>query len=182
MTVPNLISILRIILVPIFIIYMIDHRTLASLVIFMIAGVSDALDGFIARVFHQKSNLGAHLDPLADKILLMSAYIISAIFKMIPSWLAVLTISRDVIILLGVLVLYLNRYPVKIQPSLLGKATTCMQVVTILIVLSHDYLNIRFLKIYSFWLAALFTVASGLQYMRSGLIILSQGANSRATS
>ncbi len=182
MTVPNLISILRIILVPIFIIYMIDHRPLASLVIFMIAGVSDALDGFVARVFHQKSNLGAHLDPLADKILLMSAYIVSAIFKMIPSWLAVLTISRDVIILLGVLVLYLNRYPVKIQPSLLGKATTCMQVVTILIVLSHDYLNIRFLKIYSFWLAALFTLASGLQYMRSGLIILSQGANSRATS
>jgi cardiolipin synthase len=161
---------------------MIDHRTLASLVIFMIAGVSDALDGFIARVFHQKSNLGANLDPLADKILLMSAYIISAIFKMIPSWLAVLTIARDVIILLGVLILYLNRYPVKIQPSLLGKATTCMQVVTILIVLSQDYLNIRFLKIYSFWLAALFTVASGLQYMRSGLIILSQGANSKATS
>jgi cardiolipin synthase len=178
MTVPNLISILRIILVPIFIIYMIDHRTSASLVVFMIAGVSDALDGFVARAFHQKSNLGAHLDPLADKILLMSAYIISAIFKMIPSWLAVLTISRDVIILLGVLVLYLNRYPVKIQPSLLGKATTCMQVVTILIVLSDDYLNIRFLKIYSFWLAALFTVASGLQYIRSGLIVLNQGTKS----
>jgi cardiolipin synthase len=178
MTVPNLITILRIILVPIFIIYIIDNRTSASLVIFIIASISDALDGFIARVFHQKSNLGAHLDPLADKILLMTAYITLAILKMIPSWLAVLTISRDVIILLGVLVLYLNRYPVRIHPSLLSKATTCMQVAAILIVLSNDYLGIGFLRVYSFWLAALFTVASGLQYIRQGLIILSEGANS----
>jgi len=98
MTVPNLLSILRILLVPIFIIYMLNNRMLASLIVFIIAVVSDALDGFIARVFHQKSNLGAHLDPLADKILLISAYVTLAIFNLIPSWLAVLTISRDVII------------------------------------------------------------------------------------
>ncbi len=181
MTVPNLITILRIILVPIFIIYMINNRTSAALIIFIIASISDALDGLIAKVFHQKSNLGAYLDPLADKILLMSAFIILAIFKMIPSWLAVLTISRDVIILLGVLVLYLNRCPVKINPSLLGKATTCIQVGTILIVLSNDYLDITFFMVYSVWLAAIFTVASGLQYIRSGLIILSQGVNSDFT-
>jgi len=98
MTVPNLLSILRILLVPIFIIYMLNNRMLASLIVFIIAVVSDALDGFIARVFHQKSNLGAHLDPLADKILLISAYVTLAIFNLIPLWLAVLTISRDVII------------------------------------------------------------------------------------
>jgi cardiolipin synthase len=92
---------------------MINNKTSAALIIFIIASISDALDGLIAKIFHQKSNLGAYLDPLADKILLMSAFIILAIFKTIPSWLAVLTISRDVIILLGVLVLYLNRCPVK---------------------------------------------------------------------
>ena len=178
MTIPNLITILRIILVPIFVIYMISDRTLGALIIFIIASISDALDGFLARVFHQKSNLGAHLDPLADKILLMTAYITLAILKMIPSWLAVLAISRDVIILLGVLILYLNRYPVKIHPSLLSKATTCMQVATILVVLSHGYLNIEFLRIYAFWLVALLTIASGLQYIRTGMVILSQGANS----
>jgi cardiolipin synthase len=178
MTVPNLITILRIILVPIFVIYMINNRPLASLIIFIIASITDALDGFIAKVFHQKSNLGAYLDPLADKILLMSAYITLAILKMIPSWLTVLTISRDVIILLGVLILYLNRYPVKINPSLLSKATTCIQVATILVVLSRGYLNIEFLRIYAFWLAAIFTVASGLQYIRTGMVILSQGVNS----
>jgi len=177
MTVPNLLSMLRILLVPIFIIYMLNNRMLASLIVFIIAGISDALDGFIARVFHQKTNLGAHLDPLADKILLISAYVTLAIFNLIPSWLAVLTISRDVIILLGVLVLYLNRYPVRIKPSILSKATTCMQVVTILIALSKGYLDIQFLKVYSVWVTALVTIASGLQYMRQGLIIVSQGVN-----
>ncbi len=177
MTVPNVLSILRIILVPIFIIYMLNNRTFASLIVFIIAGVSDALDGFIARAFHQRSNLGAHLDPLADKVLLISAYVTLAIFNMIPSWLAVITISRDVIILLGVLVLYLNRYPIKIHPSILSKATTCMQVATILIVLSSGYLPLQFLKVYSFWMTALLTIGSGLQYMRQGLIILSQGVN-----
>lgn len=178
MTVPNIITILRIIAVPIFTICMINGDTLAALIVFVIASASDAMDGFIARVFHQKSSLGAHLDPLADKILLITAYVTLAILKMIPSWLAVLTISRDVIILLGVLVLCLNRYPVKISPSLLSKATTCLQVATILIVLSTDYLNMECVKIYSFYVAALFTVASGLQYIRSGLIILSEGTNS----
>jgi cardiolipin synthase len=156
---------------------MISDRTLGALIIFIIASISDALDGFLARVFHQKSNLGTHLDPLADKILLMTAYITLAILKMIPSWLAVLAISRDVIILLGVLILYLNRYPVKIHPSLLSKATTVIQAATILIVLSHGYLNIEFLRIYAFWLVALLTIGSGLQYIRIGMVILSQGVN-----
>jgi len=175
MTIPNLITILRVLLVPIFVIYIINDRTLGSLIIFIIASVSDALDGFIARVFHQKSDLGAYLDPLADKILLVTAYITLAILKMIPPWLAVLIISRDVIILLGVMVLYLNRHPLKVHPSLLSKATTCLQIATILMVLSNGYLNIEPIKIYTFWITAGFTIASGLQYIRIGLVILSQG-------
>jgi cardiolipin synthase len=154
---------------------MISDRTLGALIIFIVASISDVLDGFIAKVFHQKSNLGTHLDPLADKILLMTAYITLAVLKMLPSWLAVLTISRDVIILLGVLILYLNGYPVKINPSRLSKATTVIQAATILVVLSHGYLNIEFVIIYAFWLAALLTIASGLQYIRIGMVILSQG-------
>ena len=175
MTIPNLITILRVLLVPIFIIYMINDRVLGSLIIFVIASASDALDGFIARVFHKKSDLGAYLDPLADKILLIAAYTTLAILKMIPPWLAVLIISRDVIILLGVLVLYLNRHPVKIHPSLLSKSTTCLQIATILMVLSNSYLNLEPIKMYAFWLTAGFTIASGLQYIRIGLVILTQG-------
>jgi cardiolipin synthase len=178
MTIANMITVLRVILVPIFLIYMINGRTLASLVIFGIATVSDAVDGFIARVFDQKSNLGAHLDPLADKILLTTAYIILAVFKMIPSWLTVLIISRDVIILLGVLVFYLTHYPVAIHPSILSKATTCIQLATVIIVLSSDYMKIPLSNPSIFWLAGLLTIASGLQYIRIGLIILSKGMNS----
>jgi cardiolipin synthase len=175
MTIPNLITILRVLLVPIFVIYMINGRVLGSLIIFVIASASDALDGFIARIFHQKSDLGAHLDPLADKILLIAAYITSAILKMIPPWLAVLIISRDVIILLGVLVLYLNRHTVKIHPSLLSKSTTCLQIATILMILSNSYLHFEPIIVYTFWLTAGFTIASGLQYIRIGLVILTQG-------
>ena len=175
MTIPNLITILRVLLVPIFVIYMINGRVLGSLIIFIIASASDAVDGFIARIFRQKSDLGAHLDPLADKILLIAAYTTSSILKMIPSWLAVLIISRDVIILLGVLVLYLNRHPIKIHPSLLSKSTTCLQIATILMILSNNYFQFEPIKIYIFWLTAGFTIASGLQYIRSGLITLAQG-------
>ncbi|MBW1612506.1 MAG: CDP-alcohol phosphatidyltransferase family protein [Deltaproteobacteria bacterium] len=175
MTIPNLITILRVLLVPIFVIYIINDRTLGSLIIFVIASISDALDGFIARVFHRKSDLGAYLDPLADKILLVTVYTTLAILKMTPPWLAVLIISRDVIILLGVLVLYLNRHPVKVHPSLLSKSTTCLQVATILMILSNSYLNLEPIKIYTFWLTAGFTIASGLQYIRIGLVILTQG-------
>jgi len=178
MTVANMITVLRVILVPIFVIYMINGRPLASLVIFSIATISDAVDGCIARVLHQKSNLGAHLDPLADKILLSTAYIILAIFEMIPAWLTVVIISRDVIILLGVLVFYLTHYPVNIHPSILSKATTCIQLATVLIVLSSSYIDLPLFNPYMFWLAGLLTIASGLQYIRIGLIILSKGTNS----
>jgi len=97
---------------------------------------------------------------------------------MIPSWLTVLVISRDVIILLGVLVFYLTHYPVTIHPSILSKATTCVQLAAVLIVLSSRYIDIPFFNPYVFWLAGFLTIASGLQYIRIGSIILSKGANS----
>jgi len=174
MTIPNLITILRVVLAPIFIIYIINDRILGSLIIFLIASISDALDGFIARIFHQKSDFGAYLDPMADKILLVSAYITLAVLKMIPPWLAILIISRDVIILLGVLILYMNRHPLKVHPSLLSKSTTCLQIGTILMILSSGYLTIESIKIYAFWVTAGLTIGSGLQYIRTGLIILTK--------
>jgi len=89
-----------------------------------------------------------------------------------------LIISRDVIILLGVLVFYLTHYPVNIHPSILSKATTCIQLATVLIVLSSSYIDLPLFNPYMFWLAGLLTIASGLQYIRIGLIILSKGTNS----
>jgi len=167
MTIPNLITSIRIILTPIFVIYLINDRFLSALIVFVIAGLSDGADGFIARLFNQKSRLGAFLDPLADKILLISAFVVLSATDLVPSWLTVVVISRDILILLGVLILYLNRTGLAIKPSILSKLTTCLQLGTVFVVLSKNHFPI-FLNIsdYLFWATGLLTVSSGLHYMR----------------
>ena len=183
LTFANKVTICRILIIPFFIVTIAyytpdkDYLRLLALGIFLLAVVTDIIDGYIARTQRQKTKAGAILDPLADKILLITAYITLAIFKMLPGWLAVLTISGDMIILLGVLVLFLNNYQFKVKPSLLSKATTCIQVVTILVVLLSGYMDIGFIKNYLFWMVAIVTVSSGLQYIRKGLVILSKGMN-----
>jgi cardiolipin synthase len=166
MTLPNLITSLRIILAPIFIIYLIRGDFPAALVVFIIAGVSDGADGLIARLFNQKTRLGSYLDPLADKILLVAAFVVLSVRHFVPPWLTVMAISRDVLILLGVLILFLNRMNIAIRPSLLSKTTTCLQLGTIFVVLSRDYLpQIYRFNTQLFWVTGFFTVTSGLHYM-----------------
>lgn len=175
MTIPNLITTLRIILVPVFMIYLLHDRFLAALVIFVIAGLSDGLDGLIARVFHQKSKLGAVLDPLADKLLLVAAFVALAVREFLPPWLPIIVITRDVLILLGVLILFLVKDEVRIAPSILSKLTTCFQLGTVFVVLSKDYLPLlskASLPVY--WLTALLTIASGLLYIRSWFLMMGE--------
>jgi cardiolipin synthase len=167
MTIPNLITSIRIILTPIFIIYLINERFLSALVVFVLAGLSDSADGLIARLFSQKSRLGTFLDPLADKILLIASFITLAIINRIPPWLTVIVISRDVLILLGVLILFLNKTDLSIRPSILSKMTTCLQLATVFIVLSREQVGLfsQFVE-YIFWITGLLTISSGLHYMR----------------
>jgi len=176
MTVPNLITSIRIILTPIFIIYLINDEVLPALFIFLLAGISDAADGLIARLFNQKSKLGAFLDPLADKILLISAFVVLSAKNYVYPWLTVVVISRDVLILLGVLILYLNSQDFTVKPSMFSKTTTCFQLATVFAVLSsgHVPLLIRF-KDYLFWATALLTVFSGLHYMRHWFRMMGEG-------
>ncbi|MFH1243737.1 MAG: CDP-alcohol phosphatidyltransferase family protein [Pseudomonadota bacterium] len=167
MTIPNLITSLRIILAPIFVIYLINDRFLPALLVFVLAGLSDGADGLVARLFDQKSKLGSYLDPLADKILLVTAFVVLAARGFIPSWLTVVVISRDILILLGVLILFLNRQDFTIRPSILSKVTTCLQLGTVFMVLLRNYFPISSqLGIYLFWVTGLLTVSSGLHYMR----------------
>jgi cardiolipin synthase len=166
MTVPNLITSLRIILVPVFVIYLINDRHTAALVVFIIAGISDGADGLAARLLNQKSELGAYLDPVADKLLLVAAFVVLAVRGYVPPWLTVLVISRDVMILLGVLILSLLGAKFAIRPSILSKVNTCLQLATVFMVLTNEY--IRFSSQFTtvvFWLAGILTVASGLHYM-----------------
>lgn len=167
MTIPNLITSIRIILVPIFVIYLINDELLPALVVFILAGLSDGVDGLVARLFDQKSKLGSYLDPLADKILLVTAFVVLATMELVPPWLTVIVISRDILILLGVLILFLNGQDFTIKPSVWSKITTCLQLGSVFIVLSKDYLHLApQFSIYLFWVTGILTVSSGLHYMR----------------
>jgi cardiolipin synthase len=176
MTVPNLITSLRIILTPIFIIYLINDETLPALIVFTLAGVSDAADGFIARVFNQKSKLGAILDPIADKLLLVTAFVMLSLKDFVPSWLTVIVISRDLLILLAVLILFLSKENVEMRPAFISKITTCLQLATVFNVLFADYFLPAFhqFSIYLFWATGLISVTSFLHYLRQWFRIMGE--------
>ncbi|WP_243368999.1 CDP-alcohol phosphatidyltransferase family protein [Microvirga solisilvae] len=128
MTIPNLITIARLIMVPIVIVMIMQHRWGAAFVLFVVAGVSDAVDGFIARHFDMKSEFGAYIDPIADKALLVSIYVALAVVGAIPSWLAIVVVSRDAMIVSAVLLSWVMSRPVEIKPIMLSKLNTAAQI------------------------------------------------------
>ncbi|MEA2604118.1 MAG: hypothetical protein QOF89_5110 [Acidobacteriota bacterium] len=173
-TIPNLLTLLRMGLVPLFIIALVNGDSKKALLIFLVAGVTDALDGFIARFWRQQSLLGAYLDPIADKLLLISAYVVLSIPSLthgapIPLWVTILVIARDVLIVVIALVLYLAAGVRKFPPSVLSKINTVVQVVTvILVLLSVSLPEQRWLELVSLtsvYLVAGLTLATGLDYI-----------------
>ena len=175
MNIPNLITLLRIILVPVIVILLIQGSFLKALIVFIVAGLSDALDGFLARVLKQQTVLGAYLDPIADKALLASSFVTLSVLHIIPSWLAVIVISRDFIILLGISVLSIMSISVEIRPTFISKVTTALQLITVLLALSVRCLpwainGIWLLALY--WVTAFFTIVSGLNYMARGMELI----------
>jgi cardiolipin synthase len=176
MTIPNLITAFRIILAPVFVIYLINDRLNSALVIFLICMISDGIDGMVARLFNQKSRLGAYLDPLADKTLLVTAFILLGMRGYLPSWLTVTAIARDVMILLGVLVFHLNRLEIRIRPSAVSKINTCFQFITLSMVLLKGFVLLPS-AIYEalYYITAALTIISGLHYMQYGLRTMGEG-------
>jgi cardiolipin synthase len=175
MNIPNFITLIRIILVPIVVILLIQGSFRKALVVFIVAGISDAVDGFLARFMHQQTVIGAYLDPIADKALLISTFVTLSILHIIPAWLAVIVISRDFIILLGISVLFIMSVSVEIRPALVSKMTTLLQVGTIFLALFirclPDGVDHKWLDIF-FWGTAIFTVVSGLHYMSRGFKLI----------
>jgi len=174
LTVPNLLSLLRMGLVPLFIIALVDGDSKKGLLIFVVAGVTDALDGFIARFWNQQSLLGAYLDPIADKLLLTSAYVVLSIPQLnpgtqIPLWVTILVISRDVLLVTAALLFYLAAGIRNFPPSLLSKITTVTQVAAVMLVLlSGTFPEARPLDVAAdttIYLVAGLTLASGLHYV-----------------
>ncbi len=170
-TVPNLLSLLRMALVAPFIIALLNNQIGRALVIVLIAGVSDAVDGFIARFFHQESLLGTYLDPLADKLLVIAAFVVLALPGVqhrfaIPAWVAVVVISRDVLLVIVALVLYLAAGLRRFPPSLLSKVTTLFQIGTVLMVLlTNLWPELDTAALVLVYMVAVLTLASGLHYV-----------------
>ena len=175
MNLPNFLSLLRILLIPVFVIMIMDKLFGWALITFAVAGITDGIDGMIARITHKRTELGAYLDPIADKLLLIAAYVTLAIIEILPSWLAVIVVTRDVIILLGFLVFILLNYRPKIQPSLVSKVTTFFQISTILLVLMAGYAPVfKQLSSIAIYGTTLFTIVSGSHYIYVGTRILNE--------
>lgn len=129
MNIPNLITLGRILLVPVIIWAITSGQMAVAFVLFFIAGVSDAVDGFLAKRLNMQSEIGALLDPLADKCLLVSIYVALGIAAEIPRWLVILVVSRDVIIVGAVIVSWLLDRPIPMKPLMVSKLNTVAQVV-----------------------------------------------------
>lgn len=184
MNIPNFLSLTRIILVPVFVIFLTQAEYGNALITFVVAGVTDALDGALARLLKCQTTLGAYLDPIADKLLLVTSFVALAIFGIIPAWLAVIVISRDCIILLGIAILTLISIPFEIKPAMAGKITTVLQLATVFFALlykafTHDFGYYWIIGL--FWATALFTIISGFIYIVRGIRILNSSAPEKAT-
>lgn len=167
---PNYITLLRIILIPFFIALMIYEYYREAFLVFIVAGVTDALDGMIARFTNTQTELGAFLDPMADKLLIVSAFLTLVLLDKLPVWLVLIVVSRDVILALGSMVLFLLGYSLKVRPSILGKATTVMQLMVValtLVVISYGVETRLMVFIQS--VTAALTIASGVHYVFKGL-------------
>lgn len=126
--IPNIITLARIILVPIVVWAIASNQMEIAFAVFIVAGVSDAVDGFLAKRFNMTSDLGALLDPLADKALLVSIYIALGIWGAIPRWIVILVVSRDIMIVSAVIVSWLFDRPVQMKPLMVSKLNTVAQV------------------------------------------------------
>ncbi len=175
MNLPNALTLIRILLIPLFVILLISKSFRGALITFVIAGITDALDGFLARIWHQRTDLGSYLDPLADKLLLASAFITLAILSIVPYWLTVIVISRDILIAAGFWVLTMTDHKPTIKPRYTSKVTTVFQILTIIwALLSVLHLGFGSLFPILIRLTAFFTILSGIHYIYIGNTLLAE--------
>jgi cardiolipin synthase len=170
LTLANQLTILRIVLVPAFVLLVVYGRLGAALVVFVVAGITDALDGLTARLAGQRTSIGAWLDPMADKLLLVTTFVVLTLpgiplTNHLPAWLTVLVISRDVVIVAFVGVVNLAIGPRTFRPSLLGKSATAAFILTSVVVMYFNYRrDTSPLVDVGIWTSLVLTVASSADY------------------
>ena len=129
LNIPNFITVGRVILVPVVFWLLVSGRVQAAFYTFVVAGISDAVDGYLAKRFGWTTELGAYLDPLADKLLLVSIFVAMGVMGEMPSWLVIGVVARDIMIIAAVMVSWLMDNPVRIRPLAVSKANTAAQLV-----------------------------------------------------
>lgn len=147
MNIPNTLTLARIVLVPLVVWLIVTHEMAAAFVLFLLAGISDAADGFLAKRFHWRTELGAYLDPIADKLLLVSIYVTLGFANHLPAWLVIAVVSRDILIIGAFLLSWVLTRPVPIRPLPISKANTLAQIVLAGLVLAELGLGLGFDKI-----------------------------------
>jgi cardiolipin synthase len=179
---PNTLTLIRILTIPFFLEFLAYHHFWEALIVFAIGGFTDFLDGLAARWMNQQTALGAYLDPVADKLLVITSFVMLGSIEGIPAWLAVVVVARDILILVGYVIVYLlveERFEVK--PSRIGKWSTTLQLLTLAVALTllHDpkLFSARVLDVFVV-LTAFTTVMSGSQYLYRGLVWLQNRAPS----
>ncbi len=173
MTIPNLLTFARIFLTPLLAWLLLRQWMTAAFIVFFIAGLTDALDGLLARVLDQKSRLGSYIDPVADKLLLVTAFVLLWKIGEIPFWLLLIIVGRDLLILGGFFVLFFSQVQFEIKPLVSSKLTTLFQLGTVFALLGRSVLELSG-WIYSvlFVTTAGFSILSGVQYLLRGLSLL----------
>ncbi|KAF0182928.1 MAG: CDP-diacylglycerol--glycerol-3-phosphate 3-phosphatidyltransferase [Nitrospirae bacterium] len=169
-TLPNVITSIRILLIPAFVIAILYGSYPEAAVFFIAASVSDAVDGWIARTWNQRSELGVFLDPAADKCLMIASFVLFASFGWVPLWLALTLIGRDLVIVLGWVFIMKVHGLTKVSPTMAGKTAIASEMVLLSYILL--WLNIPSLPepmVWMFVVVAVLSVASGLQYIYRGL-------------
>lgn len=165
--IPNILTLSRIAAAPVLILLLRDENYELAVVLFVLAGITDGLDGWIAKRYGFTSQLGARLDPLADKTIILSAYIMLAILGDLAFWLVMLVIFRDLIIVGGYLVLTTLDGQVQMQPTMTSKINTVAQIVLVIAVLSENtsWLSTQFIGFWMTYAVAVLTIVSGAQYV-----------------
>lgn len=168
MNIPNLITIGRILLVPLTVWLIISEAFGFAWLAFVAAGVSDGVDGYLARRLNQRSELGAYLDPLADKALMVSIYVSLGFLKLLPAWLVILVVSRDILIVGAVILAWVIGKPMPVVPLMVSKVNTAAQIVFAALVLGVLALGVQFdaALMAMMVMVAVLTAASGALYLR----------------
>jgi cardiolipin synthase len=168
----NWLTVLRILLIPVVITLLVYRQRGPALAVFLVAALTDLLDGYVARHRGSQSRLGAFLDPMADKLLLMSCFVTLTWLKVLPFWIAAVVISRDLILVVGAIAIHMAGWRITPRPTRAGKLATFFQVVTVLMGLVAPFYRWPGGLQGVIWLAAIFTIFSGLQYIVQGMRFL----------